>query len=294
MSNTTDTKVLLSRLIEYKKSLERHLNQLTSEYIKLESRWRVFNAVSEGDYVEQFRSGWIKTETRFQLYIDQAQKVKEFLTEKIDNLSELNRQGSEFSATKSGNSGGYDSSLQNATDAVECIHEKIEGNSSKLGKNLGSVTENKIPGTEESYPDGSYEAHHVIPGESANKSPLVRAAIEKAGFNIDSAVNGIYLPRTDSQRDFVRGSTGIYLPKHSGYHKKYSAMIDNILKTHWDDMNDPDHLSSYFSRGDLDENQKLIYTLNSAIETIKYLMVSGRLDREDMYKVKKKKKRDGV
>lgn len=90
MSSTTDTKLLLSGLIQYRESLERHLNRLGSKYIQLENRWRIFNAVSEGDYVDQFRAGWEKTEVNFHSYMDQAQKVKIFLNERIDDLIQIN------------------------------------------------------------------------------------------------------------------------------------------------------------------------------------------------------------
>jgi hypothetical protein len=52
-----NTRVLLTRLIAYRKSLESHLNQIGSNYIQLENRWRSFNAVAEGNYADQFRSG---------------------------------------------------------------------------------------------------------------------------------------------------------------------------------------------------------------------------------------------
>jgi hypothetical protein len=90
MSSTIDTRVLLSGLIKYRESLEKHLNRLGSEYIQLENCWRYFKAVSEGDYIEQFQAGWAKTEENFKSYIDQAQKVKILLNERIDDLTQLN------------------------------------------------------------------------------------------------------------------------------------------------------------------------------------------------------------
>jgi len=91
LMTSTDAKSLLVRLTKYHKSLENHLNHLTANFIQLENRWRFFKAASEGDYAEQFRSGWEKTEERFRDYINQAQKIKALLIERIDSLSEFNK-----------------------------------------------------------------------------------------------------------------------------------------------------------------------------------------------------------
>jgi len=90
----TNSRLLLTGLLEYRTSLERHLGQLTSEYHQLEGRWRAFNSVSEGDYADQFRAGWIQTEARFKAYIDQSQRIKALLNERISDLEDLNRQES--------------------------------------------------------------------------------------------------------------------------------------------------------------------------------------------------------
>lgn len=90
----SDSRLLLAGLLEYRNSLERHLGQVTAEYQQVEGRWRAFNAVSEGDYAEQFRSGWMKTESRFRTYINQSQKIKALLNDRISDLEALNRQES--------------------------------------------------------------------------------------------------------------------------------------------------------------------------------------------------------
>jgi len=90
-SGATDTRRLLAGLQEYRNSLEKHFAQLTSEYNQLEKRWRAFNAVSEGDYATQFRSGWLQTDARFKAYINQSQKIQAFLNEKINDLENVNR-----------------------------------------------------------------------------------------------------------------------------------------------------------------------------------------------------------
>ncbi|MBO1063215.1 MULTISPECIES: hypothetical protein [Nostocales] len=91
-SGATDTRLLLAGLQKYRESLEKHITQLTSEYTQLEQRWRAFNAVSEGDYANQFRSGWMQTDARFKTYINQSQKIKSLLNERIAALEEFNRQ----------------------------------------------------------------------------------------------------------------------------------------------------------------------------------------------------------
>jgi len=93
-SGATDTRRLLAGLQEYQKSLEKHIAQLTSEYNQLENRWRAFNAASEGDYAAQFRSGWMQADARFKAYINQSQKIKSLLNERIVALEDLNRQES--------------------------------------------------------------------------------------------------------------------------------------------------------------------------------------------------------
>ncbi len=86
-----DSRVLLAGLEEYRRVLERHLSQLTAEYQLLESNWRQFNAVSEGDYADQFRGGWMRTSQRFQEYIEQTQQINIVLNERIEHLRQLNR-----------------------------------------------------------------------------------------------------------------------------------------------------------------------------------------------------------
>jgi len=90
-SGGTDTRILLAGLKEYQKSLERHLGQLTSEYNQLENRWRAFSSVAEGDYADQFRSGWMRTDARFKDYINQSEKIKVLLSERISDLEDVNR-----------------------------------------------------------------------------------------------------------------------------------------------------------------------------------------------------------
>lgn len=87
----TDTRQLLTGLVEYRNSLERHLEQLAPEYQQLNGRWQAFSAVSEGDYANQFRAGWLRTGSQFELYINQSQKIIALLNERITALEEVNR-----------------------------------------------------------------------------------------------------------------------------------------------------------------------------------------------------------
>jgi hypothetical protein len=87
-----DTRVLLAGLKDYKSSLERHLVSLNSEYQQLENRWIAFNREAEGDYADQFRGGWLKTQFQFKEYILRSQLIKAMLEERINFLEEVNRQ----------------------------------------------------------------------------------------------------------------------------------------------------------------------------------------------------------
>ena len=87
----TDSRILLAGLEEYRSVLERHLSRLTAEYHQLDNTWRQFNDASEGDYANQFRSGWIRTSQRFQEYIEQTQQISIVLDERIEHLRKLNQ-----------------------------------------------------------------------------------------------------------------------------------------------------------------------------------------------------------
>lgn len=274
---SSNSKILLVNLIEYHKSFEKHLAHLTSNFEQLEAYWYNFKLCSEGDYAEQFKSGWIQTEENFRSYINQAQKIKALLGSRIESLSEFNQT---FQNEMPGSSRVSVTKLS----SLEETDSRIEAKSSKLRRNLGIPERNKILSTNINYPDGDYEAHHIIPGECASKSPLVKAAIQ-AGFDIDSAENGIYLPGTDGQKTLIEQIAGVNLPKHSGYHKIYSSMIDDILEIHWRDFQDANNFSEFFVAKNFTEmNQRPIEMVLSSIQTIKQLIIDEVLDREDMYK----------
>jgi hypothetical protein len=226
----------------------------------------------------------MRTDAQFKAYNTQSLKIQSFLDERIGFLARLNRENSEIYNQYVSSSGALSASSE--------VQPKIEAKSSKLRDNLGEPTDNKIPSTDTNYPDGKYQAHHIIPGECADKSDLVRAAIA-LGFDIDSAINGIYLPQDEETQSLIKNKgkeKNIELPLHSGYHKRYSGMIDNILENHWQDINGNDHLSKYFLHPDNPFEAKVFTVLQSAINTIKRLMAEGVLDTGDMYKAKKSRK----
>jgi len=86
-----DSRILLAGLEEYRRVLEKHLSQLTAEYQQLDNSWQKFSAVSEGDYADQFRGGWLRTTQRFQEYIQQTQRIITVLDERIEQLQRVNR-----------------------------------------------------------------------------------------------------------------------------------------------------------------------------------------------------------
>jgi hypothetical protein len=88
-SGGVNVDVLRERLKEYSKSLGKHLTQVREEYTQLENRWRSFNSVAAGDYADQFRAGWMRTDAQFKAYIDQSQNIKAFLDERISELDNM-------------------------------------------------------------------------------------------------------------------------------------------------------------------------------------------------------------
>lgn len=77
------------------------------------------------------------------------------------------------------------------------------GDSTKLAKAIGIV------------PKNGYQAHHIIPMECKTHPVL-----NKIGFDLDQAANGIALPSRPGLSD---------LPLHRGYHSSYSAAVRRDL-----------------------------------------------------------------
>lgn len=86
-----DSRILLSGLKEYRRSLGTHLSRLTTEFQQLDRIWRQFDRVYQGDAADQFREGWQRTTRRFEDYIEQTDKISRLLDERIADLEQVNR-----------------------------------------------------------------------------------------------------------------------------------------------------------------------------------------------------------
>jgi hypothetical protein len=108
---------------------------------------------------------------------------------------------------------------QKSLKTPRLVERKLAERQSALKKNL---IDKGVP-----YKEG-YQAHHIIPVAVANNSDLVLNAIEKAGFDIDCAENGIFLPPNVLGEDL--------LPAHRGSHPKYSDFVQDILSHEWQEL----------------------------------------------------------
>ncbi|HIK32252.1 MAG TPA: AHH domain-containing protein, partial [Oscillatoriales cyanobacterium M4454_W2019_049] len=150
-----------------------------------------------------------------------------FFTNIADNVRQLRRQAS----TKIDEGFTF---LKGKLDEVGTLSRK----GTSLRKNLGYPTKVNVPGTQINYPgnDQMYQAHHLIPVNSAENSPLTREAI-KYGYDINSPNNGIFLPIKPEYAQLVRETTGVKLPVHSGSHEAYSGFVKGLLSEEWDRIN---------------------------------------------------------
>jgi uncharacterized protein YukE len=87
----TDSRILLRGLEEYNRVLEQHSSMLKMEFDHLDSRWQQFSSVYEGEAADQFRAGWIRTTQNFQEYIEQTERIRGLLRERIDALRDADR-----------------------------------------------------------------------------------------------------------------------------------------------------------------------------------------------------------
>lgn len=88
-----DTSLLLRGLKEYRTALEMHKHVVSQEYAQLNDRWHAFERVYEGDAAREFKSHWLRTQQRFEDYIEAARKIGIVLNERIDALERVNREG---------------------------------------------------------------------------------------------------------------------------------------------------------------------------------------------------------
>lgn len=87
-----DTRELIVRLKAYFATLERHLSQVNIGNEQLKNQWLRFNSVSEGNYADQFRTGWEKTQAQFYEYINQSKKIIDLLENRLQYLIEVDRE----------------------------------------------------------------------------------------------------------------------------------------------------------------------------------------------------------
>lgn len=86
-----DTRILLSLLEEYSRSLRRHLVEVRSEFDQVTGRWHAFAEVYDGDAADQFKFGWSRTSDRFREYVERSEAIAATLDVRIDELREANR-----------------------------------------------------------------------------------------------------------------------------------------------------------------------------------------------------------
>jgi hypothetical protein len=100
----SDSKRLLEELQQYYDSLEKRSNLLRIDFEQLKARWISFVSVSEGDYVNQFQSGWDRTCSNFISCINQSEKDLIWLRIRIEDLSKFNSVGGDDNYLASSNS----------------------------------------------------------------------------------------------------------------------------------------------------------------------------------------------
>ena len=86
-----DTRVLLTLLEEYSRSLRRHLIETRSEFDHLSGRWHAFAEVYDGEAADQFKAYWNRTSDRFREYVERSEAIAATLDVRIDELREANR-----------------------------------------------------------------------------------------------------------------------------------------------------------------------------------------------------------
>ncbi|MFL6255143.1 MAG: WXG100 family type VII secretion target [Pyrinomonadaceae bacterium] len=86
-----DSRILLKGLEDYAAVLDSHSTNLNFQFNDLDSRWRTFSTVYEGEAADQFRAGWTRTAQNFQEYIQQTDRIRGLLRERIEALREADR-----------------------------------------------------------------------------------------------------------------------------------------------------------------------------------------------------------
>jgi hypothetical protein len=135
--------------------------------------------------------------------------------------------------------------LKGSLDDLADLRSLLKGDSGILKKNLGvmdgDVKNLTIPGTTEKYIQGTYEAHHLIPGSVADDDPLLAAAAKFGNprYDVNRASNGILLPSGANKEAAIREANRIAeitktspLPAHRGGHLgSYYQEVRTLLNT---------------------------------------------------------------
>jgi uncharacterized protein YukE len=90
---TYNTSLLLQGLEEYRAALENHRHVVAQEYAQLNDRWVSFYHVYEGKAADEFKAHWLRTQQRFEEYIEAARRIGDILDERIDALRQADREG---------------------------------------------------------------------------------------------------------------------------------------------------------------------------------------------------------
>lgn len=86
-----DARILLKGLDEYRRVLDQHSSLLKMEFDTVETRWQQFSEHYEGEAADQFRAGWIRTTDNFKDYIEQTERIRRLLEERIEALRDADR-----------------------------------------------------------------------------------------------------------------------------------------------------------------------------------------------------------
>lgn len=86
-----DSRILLKGLEDYAGVLDWHSSMLNIQFNDLDSHWRTFSSVYDGEAADQFRAHWARTTQNFQEYIQQTERIRGLLRERIEALREADR-----------------------------------------------------------------------------------------------------------------------------------------------------------------------------------------------------------
>jgi uncharacterized protein YukE len=92
---STNSHALATALDEYQAALARQVATLRGELEPLQRSWAALSAVYEGTAAEHFRAGWLRTERMLDDYLATAERLRPFLSERLDALRDADRPNSD-------------------------------------------------------------------------------------------------------------------------------------------------------------------------------------------------------